>query len=406
MTSDVKAKLDWLYGLERIGIRLGLGVMTKLLAQLGNPHQQWPSIHITGTNGKGSTAAFLERVLREEGYRTGLYTSPHLYKFNERVRVAGREISKERLLELVEAVKQAAVFAHVRPTFFEFTTALAFLQFARAKVEVAVVEAGMGAKLDATNVLMPLVSVITNIGLDHTSYLGRTRAAVARDKAGIVKPRVPLVTAERDPSLVAFFKKICQERKSKLYLVEESLVKGLAISLRGQHQVANAATALQVLRLLPGLGMAVRAQSIRRGLANTRWEGRLDIVSRRPLILVDGAHNGDGVRALKNFLVSGDWPSGGVLLVAVKKGKNARQLLAPLLPLFRRVIVTQGSYEPAPAKMVAQELRRLHSNVVTIPAVPKAVAAARRVLRSGEMMLVTGSLYMIGDALAVLRPRN
>src|SRR3989338_1387571 len=251
----MQSTLDYLYSLERFGIKLGLETTQKMLDVLENPHHTFKSIHVTGTNGKGSTCAFLASILQEAGYKTGLYTSPHLVKFNERIKINGFDIPHQDLLQLISEIKEKC--SHLNPTFFEFTTAMAFLYFARQKVDFAVIEVGMGGRLDATNVIMPEVSIITNIGFDHMKHLGDSKEAIAREKAAIIKEKVPLVTAEQDPLLVSYFEKVCRQKQSPIFLVkdvtiiskQESLsgqsftVDGgkFSITLLGRHQQTNAA---------------------------------------------------------------------------------------------------------------------------------------------------------------------
>jgi dihydrofolate synthase/folylpolyglutamate synthase len=411
--------LQYMYGLERFGIRLGLDTMRALLGTLNNPHEQFRSIHLTGTNGKGSTAAMLESVLRAQGIRTALYTSPHLYQFNERVRVAGEPISDAELLALIQDVREAAGDT-IHPTFFEFTTALAFLHFARAQADIAVIEVGMGGTLDATNVITPLVSVITNVGLDHTPILGNNVAEIAANKAGVIKPGRPVVTHEKNPELLEIFKKISQEKEAAVHIVSEEFVASsiqatledqtfsaagekYAIPLLGKHQIDNACTALAVLSVLQKQGIEISQQAIKEGLQSVKWEGRLDIVSRQPFILVDGAHNNEGIQALATFLDETPLPPPDVLVVAVKNDKDISLLLEKIVPRFKHIIVTEGNYEPAPAEKISSLIEPQALSVQAIPNVAAALATGKKLLSPNGMMLVTGSLYMIGDALTVLR---
>ncbi len=421
---QLNTELEYLYGLERFGIKLGLAVMQQLLAALGNPHQAFKSVHITGTNGKGSTASFIEHVLRETGCNVGVYTSPHLYRFNERVRINGQAIADTQLLEHIATVRQAAQHCEVQPTFFEFTTAIAFLEFARQRVDMAVVEVGMGGELDATNVITPEVAVITNIGLDHTPMLGTTKAEIAVNKAGIIKAGCEAVTAEVDTAILAIIEQACaakgvmlgavdreltvRDRQQTLagqtFVVDGSYTGTLQIALLGKHQIRNACTALLALLRLRQRGWQIPSTAIERGLATATWPGRLDIVSRQPFILVDGAHNNDGVESLKVFLdeMKDVLPPLGVLVVAVKQGKNLKELRDTIAARFTHVIATQGNYEPMLAEELAKQLQVGEQQIEAIPDVTQAIARAKAVQPNGSMMLVTGSLYMVGDALAVL----
>ncbi len=411
--------LDYLYGLERFGIRLGLETMQRLMELLGHPERKFRSIHIAGTNGKGSTAAFTASILQAAGMRVGLYTSPHLITFNERIRVGRKEITDGELIILTGRIRTLAGEHRLQPTFFEFTTALAFLYFVQKKVDVAVIEVGMGGRLDATNVITPEVAVITNISLDHQEHLGSTLSRIAGEKAGIIKPGIPLITAETSPRILSSFRKICAEHNSALIRVQEHLtaapvsvtlgqqrfslsgtVQGtFATGLLGAHQLANACTALLAVHCFTRgtLPYAVLQQ----GIAAARWPARLEIVSRRPLIIVDGAHNIAGMRALASFIRK--LPNRRALLIAIAKDKDIAGMVKLIAPLFKEVIITQGSYKPAPTGTIAVEARKYAPGVRELPDVRQAIGAARSLLAEDDLLLVTGSLYMVGDACRILR---
>lgn len=414
-------QLEYMYGLGRFGIRLGLSTMESLLEGLGNPHRAFKSVHITGTTGKGSTAALLAGALRTEGYTTALYTSPHIYAFNERIRVDGQAISDEKLSGLIEEVRAVVAEGKLTPTFFEFTTAVAFLHFARQKVDIAVIEVGMGGALDATNVIQPLVAVITNIGLDHTFLLGKTRRQIAENKAGVIKKRSIVVTGEKDPELLAYFATVAKERGAELHVVGERLTaeviqadlsgqtfktKGMheqefRLRLLGAHQIENACTALAALQALTKQGVGVSLPAIQKSFAHTRWEGRLDVISQQPLVLVDGAHNDDGVRALYAFIKH--LPRRDTLVLGVKRDKNLDLFISLLAPLFQNVITTEGNFQPMPAAEIARQLSKTHSHVQTEKNVGRALALAKQITEKEGTILITGSLYMVADALTVLR---
>ena len=413
-----------MYGLSRYGIKPGLDVITSILTELDHPEDKFRSVHITGTNGKGSTAVLLESALRAGGLKTALYTSPHIYRFNERVKVAGQEISDQNLLRLIAQVKTAAAQAQVQPTFFEFTTAVAFTFFAQQQVELAVIEVGMGGLLDATNVIKPEVSVITNVGLDHTAILGETTRDIAQRKAGIIKERTPLVTAETDPTILQLFERAASAKHATVYQVAEQLATemidqswasqsfattgvisdGFTIRLLGQHQVDNAATALLTLHLLRQQGIVVSRSAIKHGLLEAQWEGRLDLVSRQPFVLVDGAHNPDGIKALEKAITS--MPRHDVLITGVKVEHDPTELSRRLAPLFDHVITTEGVYQPMPAQKLAQTLSQSHPSVEAIAKPRQATQQGLKLIGSAGAMLIAGSLYMIPEALAYLRQRE
>ena len=322
--NDLKQSLERLYALRTFGMKPGLETTLALLAQLGHPQNAFVSIHVAGTNGKGSVCAMLDSILRKAGLKVGLYTSPHLVRFNERIRVNGREIFDDELAALFEEMEaHAATVAKAgrEVTFFEFTTALAFEHFRRQKVQIAVVETGMGGRLDATNVVMPLVSVITRIGLEHTAYLGNTIEAIAGEKAGIIKPGRPVVCGATPDEARGVIRTIAGERKAAWTDAAESIVvrrvsQGLenqkvaitgssqdygtvCLKLLGRHQLENCATVVAALEAMAACSpLAIPVETIRAGLAEAVWPGRLDVLSVEPPVILDGAHNPDGARAL------------------------------------------------------------------------------------------------------------
>ncbi|MDA1169236.1 MAG: bifunctional folylpolyglutamate synthase/dihydrofolate synthase [bacterium] len=433
-----ESELEYLYGLERFGIKPGLAVMQQIMELLGHPEQQFKSIHVTGTNGKGSTCAMIESILRTSGYKTALYTSPHLYAFNERIREGGESISDEDLIQLVAEIRLKMQDADIQPTFFEFTTALAFLHFARSNIDIAVIEVGMGGRFDATNVITPLLSVITNVGLDHMEYLGETAQEIAYEKAGIIKEGVPVVTAEQDASILAIFDAEAVKKHTSVVrvgdVVQANIVSsnlegqevelsfrppsrnlrvdpgsrpGMTIAvhlpLLGSHQIENMKTAIAaVIPLIPTFskGMALR-DAIAVGIVNTVWEGRLQIISENPLMIVDGAHNQGGALALAEFLAT--LPRTDTIVFAVKKGKNISDMMHAVIPLFSHVVITEGSYMPEDAEILAKKISEVHSNVAVEKDVSRAIYQAKRITPQGGTIVITGSLYMVADALACLK---
>ncbi len=430
-TNVLQDQLAYMYALERFGIKLGLETMASLMAALGHPEKQFKSIHITGTNGKGSTAAFLESILRQAGQKTGLYTSPHLVTFHERIRVQGVAITDAELIELITEVREKTTELNNQPTFFEFTTAVAFLYFARRKVDIAVIEVGMGGLLDATNVITPLISIITNIGNDHIPMIGRNSQEIAENKAGIIKQNGIVVTAETNPNFIKYFQGVCQKRNATLHVVQAEMqmlrpaLAGLqnhrikqtftlagtiagdfTIPLLGAHQITNACTALLAAQLLK-----IPLKAMQTGLKKTVWPGRLQIVSTHPFILVDGAHNDDGICALDKFLQETILPYPKVLVLAVKKGKDMQEILERIIPRFKHIIITQGTYEPEDTGIIVAQIKGIKGSstfikkkmyltpLLEISDAKQAIATGKKLLGEQDMMLVTGSLYMIGAAL-------
>ncbi|MBI5469115.1 MAG: bifunctional folylpolyglutamate synthase/dihydrofolate synthase, partial [Deltaproteobacteria bacterium] len=334
-----------LYALQRLGVKPGLGRIKKLLAALGDPHKAYPSIHVAGTNGKGSTSAILHSILSQR-YRTGLYTSPHLRRFNERIRVNGALIKDSEVVRAVVRIEVAAKKAGIRGlTFFEFTTAMALLHFRDKGVEAAVLETGMGGRWDATNAVEPVVSVITNIGLDHTEFLGPDIKSVAFEKAGIIKKSTPVVTGTDKREALRVLCAAAREKNSPILTLGADFktdpaakkgrfdysgplwtLKGLSVGLRGAHQRRNAACALAALETVSGR-FKVTEKEIRRGVAGVVWPGRVEVLKTRPLVIVDSAHNPEGAATLRDALGSFKY-SRLILVIGVMADKDIDGLFA------------------------------------------------------------------------------
>lgn len=424
--------IDYLFGLQKQGIKFGLSNSIALMQALGDPHRRFRSIHVAGTNGKGSTSMFLASMLQAAGYRTGLYTSPHLVDFTERIRINGAPISEARVVELAGRVRALAgdlptpgQDSSAPPTFFEVTTAMAFSCFAEENVEVAVVEAGMGGRLDATNVITPLVSVITNIDLEHTDYLGTTLEQIAGEKAGIIKTGVPVVTGVVQPEAAGVLERTAAKLGAPLYRMPQAFrpehvapgrvqrfayrgirteLADVAIGMLGRHQVGNACLALAAVECATDRDLIVPEEAQRAGLAQAVWEGRLERVSERPDIYLDGAHNPASAQALAEALAElRPAYRDLVLVIGILKDKDRQGILESLLPLAGKVIVTQPLYARAmDAMTLADEVRRLHRSVETASTVAAAVDRSRALAGRDDLVVITGSLFTVGDARAVL----
>jgi dihydrofolate synthase/folylpolyglutamate synthase len=416
--SAYEETLAYLSGLEvSAGWDLKLDRMRAALARRGNPEARWPALHVAGTNGKGSTAAMLDAVLGAAGYRTGLYTSPHLVDFTERIRIGGRTIPRATVVEMVAALRADLGAAGIALTHFEFATLIAFEWFAHVGIDVGVIEVGLGGRLDATNLVHPVATAITSIAIDHVEYLGHELAAIAGEKAGILKAGVPLalgpvpseaerVIAARAAALGAPIARagidgVLEESGDGLVFRGPGVRwDGLRIGLPGGFQRDNAAVAL--------LGLAVARvrfpcapAAVRRGLATVRWPGRLAVVGRRPLIVLDGAHNPAGIATLVRELpdVVGSRPLD--LVFAVMADKDWGAMLAPLLPRIRRAIVTRvGRRGAAPAEVAAAVAGRVAVEAVEDPRMALHAAVARA--EPEAAVLVTGSLFLVGEAYAAL----
>jgi dihydrofolate synthase/folylpolyglutamate synthase len=422
---DYSDLIEWMFKLERFGIKLGLENMTEFLSKTGNPHKDFRSVHVTGTNGKGSVCAFLSSILVESGLKVGLYTSPHLVDFRERITVNGQMIPEEDVVRLGNYLRaameeMAGESDEKQLTFFEFTTGLAFKYFSEQQVDIAVIEVGMGGRLDATNVIVPELSVITRIGLEHTAYLGGTLTDIAREKAGIVKTGVPVVCSERDPAPLAVIRSTCERKAARLMLIgrdfsavntytdldgtsfgyrDSEAIEGLNTRLIGAHQAENATIAIAVARQLADTGYPVSEESIREGISKSRWPGRLDIRSRNPLVIVDGSHNPAGVRTSVSVLASlGLTPL--TFVVACMSDKDARGIILALAPYASKLIVTQAdtcrSTKADQLSWVAEQL--FTGDLGTEQTVSGAMLNALS-NTAGNGVCAIGSFYLVGEVL-------
>jgi dihydrofolate synthase/folylpolyglutamate synthase len=411
-----QACLEEMFALRRFGIKLGLETVRRILRHLDHPQRRFRSLHVAGTNGKGSVASLLAAILQAAGYRVGLYTSPHLVRFNERIRVNGREIDDRRIVALYRRVRRAAAGGR-EPTFFEFTTAMALAEFARRKVDWAVIETGMGGRLDATNAILPEAAVITNISLEHRDYLGGTLAQIASEKAGIIKRGRPVVTGVRQPAALAAITAAAARQSAPLYRRGDSFRvrgrpdgtftyigiahtwRGLATALPGDYQRDNAALALAVCELLRDQAPRLDLAAVREGLRRHRWPGRLEVVARRPLVIFDGAHNLDAAGKLGRWLAQNRGGRPLTLVTGILDDKPYRAMLRRLLPHAARVIVTRARIDRAlPPETLAAAARPLVSEVRIIPQVAEALRYAVATAPPEGLVLVAGSLYVVGEA--------
>jgi dihydrofolate synthase/folylpolyglutamate synthase len=408
--------LTYLYDLQKYGIKFGLSSTSNLLERLGNPQEHLKAIHIGGTNGKGSTAAMISAILVGAGYRVGLYTSPHLVRFNERYRINDQDAEDAQILSVYERVRDV-VNTHEPPTFFEMTTAMALTLFVEEKVDWTILEVGMGGRLDATNVIKPQVTIITNISLDHQEFLGSTLTRIAWEKAGIVKEGVPVVTAVKQPAALAVIKARCLEAKAPCYRLGRQIklrsqgghrfayrglhwrLDNLHSPLAGRHQVINGGTALAGLEVLGQEGhLRLTPEQIGKGLSKTRWAGRLEWLSKRPPTLLDGAHNNAGMASLRQALQTEYTYQKLIVVLGIMADKDLRRMLLRLAPLADRLILTRPKYEraaePESLFAVAGEFAERTELIKTVEA---ALARAKDLAGQEDLVLVTGSLYFIGE---------
>ncbi len=394
-------------------MRFGLESISDLLAGLGHPQNDYPSVLVGGTNGKGSTAAMLASILEQSGLNVGLYTSPHLVDVCERIVVGGVRISRRDLDALI-----AEISRNVRQpiTYFECLTAAAFLFFSRKRVDIAVCEVGLGGRLDATNVAKPLASIITNIALEHTDYLGKTLAAIAGEKAGIIKPNGICITAATQKRVLDVLSNVCATQNARLvrlgvdinmkshrdksvtYEGEERTIKKLTLPLRGRHQTANLALALAAVEILETKGFRIEDSAVRGGLAHTCWEARGEILCSRPLFLLDGAHNPAGITTLCRILKKDFFGRRIILIFSALADKDYRRMLGKILPLADRIFLPPLSTKRAcPPRQLAAFAESLGHSAAISRSTASAVRQAFRCARKGDLIVACGSLYLAGE---------
>jgi dihydrofolate synthase / folylpolyglutamate synthase len=386
---------------EFFGMKLGLENTKAILKRLKNPEKQFSSIHIAGTNGKGSTAAMLASILKEAGYKVGLFTSPHLVDVRERFQINGEMISEAGLEKLSDEIRHCEQSEAIPLTFFEFVTALAFLYFARSKVDIAVIETGMGGRLDATNVITPEVSVITNVAMDHAQHLGDTLEKIAFEKAGIIKKGVPVVCGEEFVLYLPPFLPLSPALSPKGERV-------LKVGLLGEHQQENASLALQAIQCLNKSGKwKISDEAIQSGLENVKFPGRLEYI--KPNILLDGAHNPAAMRTLREYLEENHAEDKIQLIIGMMEDKAVDDILKEILPVADKVIVTapksKRALSPAALEEKVQSYfarhgelgRQRRSGVAISQKMPRDCVALARNDASGALYVVTGSLFLVGD---------
>ncbi len=416
---DYSISLDYLYGLQKFGMVFGLAQVRSILETVGKPDEELQAIHIAGTNGKGSTAAMMASMLQREGYRVGLYTSPHLVRFTERIQVNGIEISEEEVAELTRWMKERIEASKITSgfTFFDFTTAMAFLYFVQKRVDLGILEVGLGGRLDSTNVITPLLSVITNVAKDHEEILGRSLLKIAGEKAGIIKPGRPLITAATQPRVLHLFSKACERDDVPFYRVGKDFryervgernfhyegihrkIWSIRLNLAGQHQVVNAATALGAMEVLEDLGYPVSTEAMIRGLADVRWPGRFEVVRSSPRVVLDGAHNPAGAIALREALRKELRYRRLILLFGIMKDKDMRTILRTLAPLADHIILSRPRTDRASSpELLLRLLGKDRKKAEAVEDLGLAIDKGLSLTDREDLLCITGSLYTVGEA--------
>ena len=435
MTTYTEA-LDYIYDLTKYGIKLGLENIKYLLYLLGNPHKNLKIIHVAGTNGKGSTASLISSILKSDGYKVGLYTSPHLVDFTERIKINQKPISRKKVSELLERIKpliekvsQTPPYGH--PTFFEVITSLAFLYFYEEKVDFLVLEVGLGGRLDATNVTEPLVSVITHVDYDHMDKLGNSLEKIAREKGGIIKPGGIVISSKQYDEVYKEIKKIADDKNSLLYStgkeinykVVKSDVQGVIFDLKGiyhhyknlhtpllgRHQADNATNAIAAVEALKMKGTDISQKAIRDGLEKVKWTGRLEIVRNNPTIILDGAHNPNGAKIMHQALEEIFSYRYLTLVLAIFADKDYKKMIEVLAPGADLIIATKAENPRAasPQAISKEAAKYINENkIIAIENIPQAINYALSNSKEDALICITGSLYTVGEAKKYFKTKN
>ncbi len=421
MNMTAEQAVEYIHSITWMGSKPGLERTQELLRLMGDPQKQLKFIHIAGTNGKGSTAAMTASILQQAGYKVGLFTSPCIFKFNERIQINGQQISDEDLAKVTSYVKPLAASMQDHPTEFELVSCIGFEYFKRKGCDIVVLEVGMGGALDSTNVIdTPEVAVITNIGLDHTDFLGSTLSEIAQTKAGIFKEGGCAVVYPSDPEVVQVLTQICAERNMTLRMADFDALSSVSHSLEGQtfdcgdrkalflpllgvHQMKNAAVVLQIMDTLLAKGWQISEEHIRQGIANVTWPGRFDIVRRDPLFIIDGGHNPQCIDALvKNIK---DYLTGRrvVVLTGVLADKDYAQMFRPVMGLVEQfVCITPPNPRKLDAPLLAAHLQKEGCIATPCDTIAAGVKKAVELAGTDGMVLCFGSLYTIADIRAGL----
>lgn len=398
---------DRLYSLEHWGVKLGLGNITEFCEALSNPQARFLSIHIAGTNGKGSVSAFLDSILRAAGYRVGRYTSPHLRDFRERILVNGEQVPGRVVADFID--RHWNRITAKRYTYFEVATALAFETFARARIQIGIIEVGLGGRFDATNIINPAVAVITRIARDHESVLGHTASEIAFEKAGIIKPGVPLITGPLPWAADQTIRQVAEKQHAPVWTAEEILAadmphryESIQVPLAGPHQLTNLAIALAALRVVRTQGIEVPDDAARRGVPRTHWPARFQYAPGKPPIVYDAAHNPDGIRAVVNTWMQEMPARRAVVVFDTRSDKNYLEMINVLSPIALHWVGCPLPGAPGITETemcVAVEKHRIPFSWSSTPR--GAISMARRIAGADNAVLVTGSHYLVG---AVIPP--
>jgi len=415
--------LKYLFGLSETAIKLGLDNITKILKEFGNPHLQIPSVHIAGTNGKGSVAAMTDSICRKAGMKTGLFTSPHLIEFNERIRINGEPISMEELEKLIQLIQTKAHSLNIFPTFFEFSTIIAFLHFAEQKTDINILETGLGGRLDATNVCLPEIAAITSIAKDHTQYLGEELNQIAFEKASIIKNQGTVLANVKNDSIYKTILDMANKKSAALFRLGEDFkvrainknvggqeieyqeenfkIASLQLPLLGKYQVENAGLALKICRYLSQRFPTINNEAYRNGIKSTKWPGRLEVCSQKPLIVLDCAHNPSAVKNLTENLTE-IFPTSGLkrVVFGVMQDKPYEEMLGILSEWANHIILVkpEGIRSADPEKLQSILRKQENLEVSVIPDTGNALQTVEFIAKDDDIVCITGSFHTVSEA--------
>jgi dihydrofolate synthase / folylpolyglutamate synthase len=421
--SGYSAALKFILDREHFGIKLGLDNIGRFLNRIDNPQNSYPSIHIAGTNGKGSTAVFIESILRQAGYKTGIFTSPHLADFRERIRVNGNQISKRYITRFIK--KHKYLIARNKITFFEVCTALAFCFFADQKVDIAIVETGLGGRLDATNTLLPILSIITDISYDHTNILGETLTAIAGEKAGIIKPQTPVLIGLMKPEPKNKIKSVAKQKNAPFlmlqpgnfarngypfrydYYGEVFEIKSLKTSLLGAHQIKNSALAIRAVELIKENGFNINKRNIKNGLAEAIWRARFEILKQngRPDLILDVGHNPAGVKAMVETFRELYPNQKADIVIGFVRNKNLKKSIQYLKPITRRVEVVRMKTDRTAEPAEIASFFGSKKDVVLSDSVEHSVDKLLKSSDRKNKILICGSHFLVGEFINAFKNR-
>lgn len=428
--------MSYIKNTAKFGSNYGLSRTEKILELLGNPHKKLKCIHIGGTNGKGSTTAMLNAILMEAGLKTGMYISPFIEEFEERIQINGENIPKEHLSSIITKVSQAVDeviklgFEH--PTEFEIITCAMFLYFYKMQVDYAIIEVGLGGRLDSTNVINPILSIITSISYDHMHILGDTLEKIANEKAGIIKDGVPLILYPQDDESLKVIEERCKEKKSTIIKVPRDCVDlvqvtnnsnddyiqkivvktkecnyNIDLSLLGKHQLLNCATVIHAVEQLKSMGIEIERRHINLALEKVKWPGRMEVMSTEPLVVIDGAHNIDGIKKLTESIDTYFSYNKLVLILGILADKQVEQMVKTIVPKAEKIIaVTPNSDRAEIGAELAEVIKRYNSNVEVIEEYSEALKIGIENCGSQDLLLICGSLYMIGGMRGIIKESN